>query len=783
MTTTSLDYWTQFQGTEFIILNLDIENFHSEYIETECFVLRKIDQEMREEIRLLFTEWNFYSKKKHERYRKVLGQAIYILEFVDNFRREEIQENFNQYFKIDGALVCLITFSTAYRDWIQLGSFPVENELIHTTYDNFIKFIDPYTIKKIDRNNNKMIGPIGLTRIEIEKYKSIDKMTLDIKDHGGSYTTMLVGVNESGKSNILEAMSFLDAEASAELRKTEIYKICNRNKMDSDSVTISFHFDNCGGITELCINEVKNITSGHAYHDINFKINKIIKTVQVTHGDSSFQEEIAFEFELLEKNLFIIPTPASVVKYHIAHANESTNKYDKLTGDNFLYYYDDVIRKVIQAHMPKVLFWQSHSVRLVPTINLHDFVSDINLYPHLKHIFAISGYDTKGKIRIILSSIFTNSATRNSLAEELSDMATEYLKKIWDHAIKIKISIESNMNCNINILDNKQNNAYYEIQERSAGFQHFISFILSLSVPTKKLGEGNKLILIDEPENHLHPSATRDFGEELIKIGESNYLFAATHSPFIIDRDYRERNILVKKDDAGYTTTQPIKNDADIYSDEVLMDAFGINAFKDLLPEHRVLVEGVTDKIILEKIFQTMGRKDIAITNCGGTRIRAAATFFNDKNTSILVLTDNDDAGRKAKKGVLKIEGVFNENNVFTIQDLIPSVGDNHTIEDLLPKKYRDVIFKEFCKSENIPEGFLQKTNSASFVSQVQSYLKTHKVDYLDNKMDALKKRLSKNLSLTSENLKNEYKLLYELADAIIKKLDEAKATESKTAS
>lgn len=48
-----------------------------------------------------------------------------------------------------------------------------------------------------------------LTSIEIENFKSIKKRTIDVEKHGGSYTTMFLGINESGKSNLLQAISFL----------------------------------------------------------------------------------------------------------------------------------------------------------------------------------------------------------------------------------------------------------------------------------------------------------------------------------------------------------------------------------------------------------------------------------------------------------------------------------------------------------------------------------------------------------------------------------------------
>ena len=49
---------------------------------------------------------------------------------------------------------------------------------------------------------------LTLDNIEIRNFKSIEKATLSIKKYGSSYLTILIGLNEAGKTNILEAIKF-----------------------------------------------------------------------------------------------------------------------------------------------------------------------------------------------------------------------------------------------------------------------------------------------------------------------------------------------------------------------------------------------------------------------------------------------------------------------------------------------------------------------------------------------------------------------------------------------
>ena len=630
---------------------------------------------------------------------------------------------------------------------------------------------------------------LELEKIEIKNYKSIDNITLEVKKHGESYATMLVGVNESGKSNIIEAISFIDAEASAKPRGEKRSKVENRNKPDGNRHTaILFHLGD-GGITDLCN---KNINKREPGLEIYFEILKIEKAVSWSKEDKSFYEEINLEIKFLDSYL-IIYYNEDQQNYRIKHKDEQRDTQAGVK-DYIIQFFDtymSMIRTAIMTHMPRVTVWKPDNAHLVSSVNLHEFIQDINSNIPLKYIFAICGYDNAEDINTEINKIFESHADRRTLAKNLTSGSTKYINNIWNHAVKIDIEIDSGGQCNIHIQDKGRENSFFEIQERSAGFQHFMSLILSLSVPANKLESSNKIILIDEPENSLHPSAIRDFAKELIEIGKSNYLFVSTHSPFIIDQDNYKRNIIITKDEFGHTEMQPIKNYGDVYSDKVLMGAFGINAFRDLLPENRVLVEGFSDKAILDEVLDTMGYKDILIMNGNGDNIRVAAAFFNDNHARVLVLTDNDQPGKQSRDAVRNIRGIFNENNVFTIQDLVPSVGDHHTIEDLLPRQYLIDTFQKFCESINITEEFSLQPDTASFLHQAARHLKDKIVDSQGNKIDDRKVR-NKELKNVLKRLKvklsegfppaqadiaggDEYKPLRELAEAINRKLDEEK--------
>ena len=74
-----------------------------------------------------------------------------------------------------------------------------------------------------------------LSKIRILNYKSIKDLSIDVKQLAKSYTTIFVGRNETGKSNILEAIKFL-SEPEDDFNFETI-----KNAQNDSSNSINFH--------------------------------------------------------------------------------------------------------------------------------------------------------------------------------------------------------------------------------------------------------------------------------------------------------------------------------------------------------------------------------------------------------------------------------------------------------------------------------------------------------------------------------------------------------------
>ncbi len=616
-----------------------------------------------------------------------------------------------------------------------------------------------------------------ITHIKIENYKSIKEIEFDLKKHGSSYTTMLVGINESGKSNILEAMSYLNTPA----KKTNYNDIHNQKDEANNPVNLwfSLEFEQ----RETCANDLKKDIENSEI--LEFEIENIIKNVYLEVDDDSFSDGFSFGIKNLTEGLFIKKIqknitrpdgqPAVVDVFTLSKENDDTGSFQELKLELFKEYFSKKIKSVIKKYEPSVSLWRPSEKYLVSEVDLNNFKDNVDSNIPLKHIFYIAGFNNAITIKSEIDKI-SNNSLRRKLAGTLGKKTTEYIKNIWKHDIIIDIEIAESGSCVVSVRDGGKANEfnYHKMTVRSEGFKQFMSLILSLSVETKMSKIKNNLILIDEPEAHLHPSGIRDLRKELLAIGESNYLFTSTHSPFLVDRRNKERNVIIRKNRSASTEKVEIDENTDIIDDEVLREAFGIEVYKDLLNPHSILVEGASDKKILQKTFKVKDLTKYGITNGHGSNVDTLASKLNDTDISILVILDDDDDGKLYKEKIVKIGGSYSADNVVTIRDLAGGIVNKGTIEDALGVNFVSSKVKEAFESSFVGESYdISLNETQPFMDQVRIWLnqkgKTKKT--IDAFIENLKAKISDDYQPSKTSFATKFPLLDSLVDSIEHKL------------
>ncbi|MDN5668349.1 MAG: ATP-binding protein [Renibacterium salmoninarum] len=200
------------------------------------------------------------------------------------------------------------------------------------------------------------------------------------------------------------------------------------------------------------------------------------------------------------------------------------------------------------------------------------------------------------------------------------------------------------------------------------------------------------VLLVDEPEAHLHSRAVHDLLALFTKIAREQQVVLATHNPIFVNRETVAANVLVRSNAASAAR-----------SVQSIREVLGVSLQDNLdSAEVVVLTEGWTDAKILPAAlsrFNPKAGKDII---SGRVIFKAArgtgnlSTFIKRERSTacrILAVLDGDDAGLGTAER-LDRDGVLERKNIFILRDSGRVASE---IEDLLePAVYLDALETKF---------------------------------------------------------------------------------------
>lgn len=595
-----------------------------------------------------------------------------------------------------------------------------------------------------------------LKNITIKNFRSIKELiSFKIQEIANKKCFILLGINESGKSNILDAISLLDKSIPVNYATD-----CNTD-LENENISIVYEL----GISDINYYYKKFAEHGLDQHLVNsIIINKIERKIDINKNNIRsdyfhiyINSSKIFENFVIKEEKIIAKDEANL---EIDEAGKVTNILDNSKLEEYL---EDNFFDIFELSTPKVIFWRYEPKYLInKVIDLNIFKEDVSTSIPLKNIFRIAGFeDIKAKI----DSIVGIPTKIEKLQDEIAKAISKHINDVWkEHKIEIKIRID-NMQLSFLVTDKDNSIPKYEVNQRSDGFRHFVSLLLNLSIENKIKKLTNKIILIDEPEIHLHPSGERFLRDELLNISTNNVVFFATHSVFMVDKDNLERHFSVKKE-KGVTIISQIEKD-NPYKEEVLYEALGTSILEHI-HDKVLLVEGKTDRDIFD-LYSRKFKKELKPINISTISVDGCKNaikytkFFNRKIVKGFVLFDSDKDGIIAKEQILK-EDNYNNNNVFGINDVL-STAIEATLEDLFDKKFIQESVKE------IYDLSVDIENSKPQMDQVAKKLQENRKLFRDHEKESLKDIFFKKISrLTKEELKaQKYYSFYEKLQIRIK--------------
>jgi len=234
-----------------------------------------------------------------------------------------------------------------------------------------------------------------------------------------------------------------------------------------------------------------------------------------------------------------------------------------------------------------------------------------------------SGVEELESVRRLLSLADFNLENTCKLRDEMqiealevaSAKATEILKEVWSQGQHIRIELgwspaEGNTKLQIRI---KSAGHRGSPEYRSLGFRWFLEFYLIYATALRR----NVVLVFEEPGIHLHPDAQDDLkGIIRDKVAEQCQVVYTTHLPGMYDLAYPEgcRAVMIDSK-TGVTTIESQYSPNHQYTTwEVAMRALGITSPMLRMCNRNIIVEGPADWIYLLTFAQLLASEEPSLS-------------------------------------------------------------------------------------------------------------------------------------------------------------------------
>lgn len=203
---------------------------------------------------------------------------------------------------------------------------------------------------------------------------------------------------------------------------------------------------------------------------------------------------------------------------------------------------------------------------------------------------------------VSLLSQFNDELGSSAEISELRRRITEHLSKAMPRQIGTdEVAVRTTNDPQDGVLDNvsmffERDGQHVPMAEQSDGLRQLMAMTLF------DLAEGAaNVIAVDEPELHLHPSSQRTVAE---LFGQTrNQKLLVTHSPYIVHRFDPSQVIAVSPDG----TCHQISAERRSAVEKELANWWSPRLLEVLTARYAILVEGVSDRVIVERAAQLLG--------------------------------------------------------------------------------------------------------------------------------------------------------------------------------
>ncbi len=543
------------------------------------------------------------------------------------------------------------------------------------------------------------------TEFKIKNFKGIEDITINLDKSPNANVYTLVGLNESGKTTILEAINSFNPSISAlELpgatikdpnNLIPISRRDNFNDTITIEVTLKLDKDDLIKINEFTEKNtpfrfVKPVDTIKYYRHYRFKDSKF------TELDSRWDGFYGMlKSEHREKYISIGDILYSTENLALAGFCKGLIP-SILYFPNFLF---DFPSKIYLNTTAEPTDKEKFYIELIQDV-LHSLKNDTNIKTHL--------------IDRIKSESATDKRNLDRLLQLMEQKVTKVVFEAWNDIFKREIKntkISINYDTDANRLPFLEFNieapdGIYNINERSLGFRWFFTFLLFTQFrPFRKDSPKNIIFLFDEPASNLHSSAQKQLLKSFENLSHDTKIIYTTHSHHLINPNWLESTYIVLNEGVDFETPEsnsPKKTNILIepYREFVMRHPHNTDYFQPILDvldytpsdlenvPNCVFLEGKNDYYTLayfnEVILNNIYDLNLA-PSTGSGNLDTLISLYIGWGKEFIILLDSDEEGIKQKSRYGDKFGIIVEQRIYTLQD-IDSTWKKMGLEKLFEK-------------------------------------------------------------------------------------------------
>ncbi len=585
--------------------------------------------------------------------------------------------------------------------------------------------------KKTARKGNQM----KFIEFNIKNFKGIKDATVSLE--GGRIFT-LVGLNEGGKTTLLEAIHSFSPDADTELVVGSAANVEEQKKQrvprdqvgyftGDVAVSAVLEFEN-GDINKF-IEQAKaenNLDVQMESFEKKFTFKRMTRFENGNYKGSYYLCSLAYKIKsgqeedyrrpnsdekailkIILENMFprIAYFPTFVFEFPSkiylteGKGSKANDYYRKLFQD--ILDYDNNGLRIDQNIVSRI---RSSEAKL-PWGEFNTWLNDLGEKPKINHVIAKAGQAVTHVVFDRWKKVFKEGADGREIVVSWD---VEQGNKDKDANGNEIPATEHDLYVDIKI---KRGTEEFPIEDCSLGFRWFFTFLLFTQFRVARNDGHPVIFLFDEPASNLHAIAQQKLVESFPKIATIPHIFIyTTHSHYMIEPKWLEQTYIVQNsemDTGKKLISGAISKDKKIGIKAInyrkfvnskkssvsyfqpIMDRLEVAPSKFDYDKRGVILEGKSDYFIFRYLSEVHFKKKINFfPGVGATTLDPLISLQKGWGLPVLVLLDSDKAGKRAKKTY--IDKYFLKNNeVICLDDLVAGLV---AIESLLEPQDRDTI-------------------------------------------------------------------------------------------